>query len=188
MIDKWAKMGIESKDEFVNNLSSMPQDIQNEVISKLKEKGKDIPKELQKGIDEVELSKEIKLDVDSTSAKQKFNKIFGANGSIGKILNSIGIKLPTIQFAVGGMPEVGQLFVANEKGPELVGQIGGQSFVANQNQMMDLLDRKIGNVQGNNRSNDVYNIYLDANHKIGSYTLEQLQGMAKTNGKPISIG
>ena len=88
-------------------------------------------------------------------------------------------------FASGGLPPVGQLFVANEKGPELVGQIGGQSFVANQNQMMDLLDKKISNVQ--TKTPQVFNIYLDENHKIGSYTLEQLQGMAKTNGKPITI-
>ena len=47
-------------------------------------------------------------------------------------------------YADGGLPPAGQIFVANEKGPELVGNIGGQSFVANQNQVVDLLDRKIG--------------------------------------------
>ena len=34
----------------------------------------------------------------------------------------------------------------------------------------------------------VYNIYLDEEHKIGAYTLEQLQNMAISNGKPITIG
>lgn len=89
-------------------------------------------------------------------------------------------------YANGGMPPVGQVFVANEKGAELVGHLGGQTFVANQNQMMDLLDRKIGNAQA--KQNQTFNIYLDPNHKIGTYTLEQLESMAKTNGKPITIG
>ena len=88
-------------------------------------------------------------------------------------------------FANGGLPQVGQLFVANERGAELVGHIGGQSFVANQNQMMDLLDKKIGNVQNQKQ---VFNIYLDADHKIGTYTLDQLEDLAKTNGSAITIG
>lgn len=90
-------------------------------------------------------------------------------------------------YANGGMPPVGQVFVANEKGAELVGHLGGQTFVANQNQMMDLLDRKIGNTQAS-KTPQIYNIYLDKNHKIATYTLEELEGMAKTNGKPITIG
>ncbi len=91
------------------------------------------------------------------------------------------------KYANGGLPPVGQVFVANEKGAELVGHIGGQTFVANQNQMMDLLDRKIGNAQ-TSKTPQIYNIYLDKNHKIATYTLEELEGMAKTNGKPITIG
>jgi len=87
-------------------------------------------------------------------------------------------------YASGGLPPVGQLFMANEKGPELVGQVGGQSFVANQNQVLDLLDKKIGSA---NKGTQVYNIYLDQDHKLGTYTLEQLQQMAKSNGKPLNI-
>lgn len=120
--------------------------------------------------------------IDFSGMKSKFASVFKnipglKDTALGKALG----------LASGGLPPVGQLFVANERGPELVGQIGGQSFVANQNQMMDLLDKKIASA-GNNNSNQVFNIYLDENHKLGTYTLEQLQGMAKTNGKPISIG
>ena len=88
-------------------------------------------------------------------------------------------------FAQGGLPPVGQMFVANEKGAELVGHIGGKTFVANQNQMMELLDRKLG--QAGNTGTQVFNIYLDENHKLGTYTLDQLKDMAKSNGKPITI-
>lgn len=91
-------------------------------------------------------------------------------------------------YANGGMlPPVGNLFLMNEHKPELLGTIGGKSFVANQEQMMDLLDKKIGNAQ-TNKTPTTINIYLDANHKLGTYTLEQLQNMAKSNGQPIEIG
>lgn len=46
--------------------------------------------------------------------------------------------IPTINmYAEGGMPKEGQLFIANEQGPELVGRIGGQSAVANNDQIVD---------------------------------------------------
>lgn len=88
-------------------------------------------------------------------------------------------------YADGGLPPVGQLFVANENGPELVGQIGGQSFVANQNQMMDLLDKKIGDAQSN--QNTTFNIYV-GDEEVASVVLDKLDNIAKTNGKPITIG
>lgn len=92
---------------------------------------------------------------------------------------------PFYRYANGGLPPVGQLFVANEKGPELIGQIGGQSFVANQNQMMDLLDKKMGaNAQPINLTIPVQ----VGDEKIGTIVLKDLQNMAKTNGKPIVIG
>ena len=89
------------------------------------------------------------------------------------------------QYANGGLPPVGQLFVANEKGPELVGQIGGQSFVANQNQMMDLLDRKLGS---NSRPINLTIPVEVGGEKLATIVINDLQDMATTNGKPIVIG
>lgn len=132
----------------------------------------------------------IKIKADNSQAlssinavEQRINKI--ANGSYSGVNYSYSPPSFNVSaHADGGMPPVGQLFIANEKGPELVGQIGGKSFVANQNQMMDLLDKKIGNAQSRNNP-QVFNIYLDKDHKLGTYTLEQLQEMSKTNGKPV---
>ena len=89
-------------------------------------------------------------------------------------------------FASGGMPNVGQMFIANERGPELVGHIGGQSFVANQSQMMDLLDKKLGNANsGVKNATFVINV---GSEEIGRVVLNNLQDIAKDNGKPIVIG
>ena len=149
--------------------------------------------DIQKGIE----GRHPKIVVEGEINKEGFRNIFRDIGYRLANMPSIGgisfsgmapafYNLMNAFYAQGGLPPVGQIFIANERGPELVGQIGGQSFVANQNQMMDLLDKKIGNTQSNKPQ--VFNIYLDADHKIGSYTLDQLQDMAKTNGQAITIG
>lgn len=43
--------------------------------------------------------------------------------------------LPT--FAEGGYPATGQMFIARESGPEMVGRIGGRTAVANNDQIVD---------------------------------------------------
>lgn len=40
-------------------------------------------------------------------------------------------------YAKGGFPEAGQLFVANEAGPEMVGKMGSRNAVANNNQIVE---------------------------------------------------
>lgn len=88
------------------------------------------------------------------------------------------------RLAQGGLPDVGQMFIANESGPELVGQIGGQSFVANQNQMMDLLDKKISNAGGLQNATFVIQV---GSEEVAKTVLHDLNSMAKSNGKPIVI-
>ena len=53
----------------------------------------------------------------------------GSSG--GTTVNSRGFSGTSGKFAEGGFPEEGQLFLAREAGPELVGTIGGQTAVAN---------------------------------------------------------
>lgn len=50
-------------------------------------------------------------------------------------------KIPT--FASGGFPAAGQLFVARERGPELVGRIGSRTAVANNEQIVDAVARGV---------------------------------------------
>ena len=125
----------------------------------------------------------------SNAVKNAINNIrFNADGGI--FVN--GAWRNIAQYDVGGLPPVGQMFVARERGPELVGTIGGHTAVMNNNQIVSSVSagvyQAVRGAMGNIQSNGgVYNIYLDENHKIGSYTLEQLKGMAKSNGKPITI-
>ena len=55
-------------------------------------------------------------------------------------LRNLGI-MPT--FAVGGFPATGQAFIARESGPELVGQWGNRNAVANNDQIINGIQRGV---------------------------------------------
>lgn len=150
---------------------------------------------LQASLGKIKSTYKGKIELDTKDAlkkvetlREKILKIFELNvkGSSGGG-HSGGTGRKDNNYANGGLPPVGQIMRVNERGPELIGQVGGQSFVANQNQVVDFLDRKIGNAQKNS-SPQVINIYLDKNKKLASYMINDLQDMAITNGKPIEIG
>ena len=78
--------------------------------------------------------------------------INGAINTINKLPGvNIGAKLPTLykggifcgnsikditKYASGGFPNMGQMFIAREKGPELVGNLGGHTAVMNNDQIV----------------------------------------------------
>ena len=123
-----------------------------------------------------------------------FGKLPGAKAEGGMYKN--GQWSPITNYATGGIPRVGQMFVAREAGPELVGKIGNGTAVMNNNQIVDSVASGVYRAVvtanktngGGSGGTQVYNIYLDKNNKLATYTLEQLQQMATTNGKPIRIG
>lgn len=60
---------------------------------------------------------------------------FGFSGVVSGITG--GIKL--VPYATGGFPSFGEMFVARENGPELVGRVGNNSVVANNDQVADVI-------------------------------------------------
>jgi hypothetical protein len=63
-----------------------------------------------------------------------------ASGWIAEVLSAINLpvalpKLNVSWYASGGFPQTGEMFIANEAGPELVGTIGNKTAVANQGQI-----------------------------------------------------
>ena len=183
LIDAWGTLGETSEIEFLDNLKKLPSDLQQQVIAKMQDKGYKLSEELQKGISKVNPT--IKFKGDTSGVKSVLDKFISINKTI---FDAIGIGNVTVKaaYAKGGLPPVGQIFVANEKGPELVGSIGGQSFVANQNQVVDLLDRKLGEAKAN-PINATFVIQV-GNKEIAKQVINDLQDMAKTNGKAITIG
>ena len=65
---------------------------------------------------------------------------------------------PFYAFASGGFPETGQMFIANEKGPELVGNIGSSTAVVNNNQIVESVSQGVASAvssvlsTGNNKN------------------------------------
>ena len=76
------------------------------------------------------------------------------------------VSLP--RFADGGYPTTGQMFVANEAGPELVGTIGNRSAVVNNDQIVSAV------------SKGVYQAVVQAMGQSGNQTVE-----AKVNDKVL---
>ena len=93
-------------------------------------------------------------------------KISGVIGSVKKVLNSkiikpLNKKLPKIfpkipEFAQGGFPNMGQMFIARERGPEMVGKIGSRNAVLNNNQIVEGV------------ANGVYNAVVSAMATVGN--------------------
>lgn len=64
-----------------------------------------------------------------------------ANGWIAKTLDALGLptsipKMNVSWYANGGFPATGEMFIAREAGPELVGRIGNKTTVANNDQIV----------------------------------------------------
>lgn len=87
-------------------------------------------------------------------------------------------------FAEGGFPDAGQLFIANEAGPELVGTINGRTAVANNDQITTAIYDAVynalmaANSQEHGRPIEVNNhVYLDSREiKAGQRRLDRTMG------------
>ena len=186
IVAAWTTLAKLSKDDFLTEFAKLPPEVQTEVVDKMQEKGYNISKELQEGINKINPTIEIKTDgssvqrffssIDTTIKGKKYKLNTDVNGVVSLVK----------AYAQGGLPSVGQMFIANERGPELVGQIGGQSFVANQNQMMDIIDKKLSNAGGG--VNNATFIIKVGSEEIGKTVLRDLNKMARTNGQTITIG
>ncbi len=76
----------------------------------------------------------------------KYNNVASKIPGLGSVITISNIatvsfgKIPRLQiptFALGGFPSMGQLFIAREAGPELVGTIGRRTAVANNEQIVE---------------------------------------------------
>ena len=104
-----------------------------------------------------------KLKDKKVSLGLKISKVIG---NIKEVINKnvirpINKKLPKIfpkipEFAQGGFPNMGQMFIARERGPEMVGKIGSRNAVVNNNQIVEGV------------ANGVYNAVVSAMATVGN--------------------
>lgn len=208
-------MAFMGNEKFLEYLEKLPESLRGDFVQRLKNMGYKISENIQKGIDKLNLTANVKVSTKDSDIAEWQRKITSSlttkvgssligsakSNILGKASGGVysNFKWHDIeQYAGGlnqGLPNVGQLFVAREKGAELVGNLNGHTAVMNNDQIVGSVSDGVykavrSAMSGTKQSQgqQVYNIYLDEEHKIGTYTLEQLQNMAISNGKPITIG
>ena len=174
LILAWKTLAETSEEQFLTEFAKLDDDIQTEVVSKMYDKGYSISEELQKGIEKInptfkvktdlsDANKTIVIDADTTGAQQKTQSFWDKlRAAFNTTALSTVFKLPFFKFADGGFPETGQMFLAREAGPELVGQIGHKTAVANNEQIVQAV------------SAGVYNAVASAMSQISNSTVVDL--------------
>lgn len=85
--------------------------------------------------------------------------------------------IPLLQYASGGFPNVGEMFIARENGPELVGTMGGKNVVANNQQIEEGIAKASysGMKQALMETNANQNgdVYVQNTVKIGDETISK---------------
>ncbi len=98
-------------------------------------------------------------------------------------------------YAKGGFPETGEMFVARENGPEMVGRMGRKNAVANNNQIVDgiragVYEAMVNALEsfsgGGNGQNTEVKIYLEGDSKkLFKVIRTEGQDYQKSTGKPV---
>ena len=97
-------------------------------------------------------------------------------------------------YAKGGFPETGEMFVARENGPEMVGRMGRKNAVANNNQIIDgiragvyeAMVNALESFSGGNGQKTEVKVYLEGDSKkLFKVIRVEGQDYQKSTGKPV---
>lgn len=99
------------------------------------------------------------------------------------------LKAPEIPLlASGGMPSVGQMFIARESGPEMVGRIGNQSVVANNAQIIAGIKQGVYEAMTAAHSGDNnFNLYVGGRQIMLAVAEEARREEARTGINPLGV-
>lgn len=118
-------------------------------------------------------------------ARAAISWINGVNTTAqGTTVNANGYSHFSGNFASGGLPDEGSLFFASERGPELVGTMGGRTAVANNDQIVEGIRQgvyeAVSAAMSNGGNNDVsVKVYLDSREiKNGQSRLNRALGVS----------
>lgn len=131
-----SKAGTEIGDEYISRMKKgvSSKDINSEldaIINKAKNK-----------VDSKPVYMTIKAYMDKYSLDNVVHAMSSAVSSLKFHLNVDSVQskgsasMYYTQYATGGFPNIGELFIANEKGPEMIGKMGNRNVIANNNQIV----------------------------------------------------
>jgi len=122
-----------------------------------------------------------------------------ATGLVKKALEAINLptsvpKLNVEWYAQGGFPSMGEMFVAREAGPELVGSIGSRTAVANNDQIVTAVSEGVYRAvlaamgqQGGSGEMNVY-VYLDGRQITSAVEKTQAERGRTVMGSQLGYG
>ena len=97
--------------------------------------------------------------------------------------------IPIPQFKDGGFPETGQMFIAREAGAELVGNIGGRTAVANNDQIVEAVSqgvyKAVVEAMPRNSSGDTTVVLQVGETELGRATIKAINGVQRSVGKTL---
>lgn len=112
-------------------------------------------------------------------------------GGVASTLGKVSLKAKGLS---SGLPSKGELFMANERGAELVGSVGGRGFVANQNDIFNMITTGIANglamtSRNNNNGNITINVISQLDKReVGRSVVEYHNGVVRQTGStPLII-
>ena len=120
-------------DTIATNLMVIIADVESALHSALWELGKAIGRVIWDAI----------KDFFTLNAGDFLNKLASLFGVVGKAGNAVKGALTPQQYASGGFPAQGQMFIARESGAEMVGTIGGKTAVANNNDIVTAVSQGV---------------------------------------------
>ena len=154
LIDAWRTLGELNETKFLEKFKELPNDVQKQVVDKMQSKGYSISEELQKGISKINPNIFITSNVQDATVNVNANTKPAIN-TINDFINNLNKRIEfniltkkakggafyggmwhnIKQYANGGMPSHGSMFIAGERGAEIVGNINGRTEVLNQSQI-----------------------------------------------------
>ena len=172
--DAWRRLANLSKDDFLTALGDLKDDeTRQKLLNKLYPAGIKMSEEVQKGINAKFPQIKITPKVISPSAKELANVASSIGTGLASALSlnlglkangglfSSGVWRPMKAYANGGFPSQGEIFMAREKGPELVGKIGNSTAVMNNNQILDQMTIAVARGMSANKQDTNVNIIAE---------------------------
>lgn len=119
--------------------------------------------------------------------KKIVNGFAGLINSVLSVINKIpGVSIPYLPtYAKGGFPDYGEIFIANERGPEMIGKIGQNNAVVNNQQIIDGIRQ--GVLDAMRQANGETNIYVDGEKLFTIVTNRNNSAVMRTGRSPLLV-
>ncbi len=195
-LEEAQKSGTEIARQYVDNLSKEIE--KDEKVGNSTKKAGEVAKENfenQKAVFKVDTSAAVKAFEDFDDKKLATKKLKIDIESLKHKLKVGGAEFGINLYASGGFPSMGEMFVAREAGPELVGRIGKKTAVANNDQIVSAVSGGVYNAMrsamAGMSSGGKYEIHttvtLDGK-SVGKSVVDYNNGIVRQTGKsPLLI-